>query len=187
MSDQNGLSRIIDFGQTSAILLTFFANGPTKCPIVSLDYCRETLLSMAFYKWWRESQLSQDVRMLERVVRGWDNVGVSKLGCGLGNSALGGRGKEELAEVVERPFPGKTVVPRARGRVPCMWELHARNLHTTCRRLQYSIADRQCCRESSLHGGITGTAEPLPLHSSREPVTMMPSQPVVECGGHGGR
>ena len=31
--------------------------------------CRETLLSMGFYKWWRESQLSQDVRMLERVVR----------------------------------------------------------------------------------------------------------------------
>ena len=23
---------------------------------------------MAFYKWWREAQLSQDVRMLERVV-----------------------------------------------------------------------------------------------------------------------
>lgn len=32
------------------------------------DVCRETLLSMVFYKWWRESQLSQDVRMLERVV-----------------------------------------------------------------------------------------------------------------------
>ena len=24
---------------------------------------------MVFYKWWRETQLSQDVRMLERVVR----------------------------------------------------------------------------------------------------------------------
>lgn len=34
-----------------------------------LLYYRETLLSMAFYKWWREAQLSQDVRMLERVVR----------------------------------------------------------------------------------------------------------------------
>ena len=28
----------------------------------------ETLLSMVFYKWWREAQLSQDLRMLERVV-----------------------------------------------------------------------------------------------------------------------
>ena len=29
---------------------------------------RETLLSMVFYKWWRASSLSQDLRMLERVV-----------------------------------------------------------------------------------------------------------------------
>lgn len=27
------------------------------------------MLSIGFYKWWRESRLSRDVRMLERVVR----------------------------------------------------------------------------------------------------------------------
>lgn len=32
------------------------------------DFRRETLLSLGFYQWWREAQLSQDMRMLERVV-----------------------------------------------------------------------------------------------------------------------
>lgn len=30
---------------------------------------RETLLGMGFYKWWREAQFRQDLRMLQRVVR----------------------------------------------------------------------------------------------------------------------
>ena len=35
------------------------------------DFRRETLLSMVFYKWWREAQLSQDLRLLDRVVSVW--------------------------------------------------------------------------------------------------------------------
>ena len=69
-----------------------------------VDVDRETLLSMGFYKWWRESELSRDVRMLERVVSPYS--GVVHCTCELltspGSSSLGRGCQETVPPAVEK-------------------------------------------------------------------------------------
>lgn len=75
--------------------------------------CRETLLSMVFYKWWRASRLSQDLRMLERVVRTREEgvvVGADPT-LSAGNPSLGGESQEALAGVPEGAVEEETALP----------------------------------------------------------------------------
>ena len=72
---------------------------------------------MGFYKWWRESQLSQDVRMLERVVSG-KGASSSEVSPHItGPASLGGEGQAKHAADVEGKAWGAAVAPSARGNV----------------------------------------------------------------------